>query len=285
MSGTFGVFGNESNPGNVSPAANYKSPSPPIWVSISPPSAPSPANNQPSGGQGCSVLGHCTSCPNGSSCQEYLPGTYPSGLDTTGNAALFDPGLYYITSSGFKTKNSDLKMCPVPSVCTSDTNTAGGMLVYDTGSASGGCDVTGGFNTDTNTNKNFTNPLYGAGVDQSNPTAAPTGPYYGLLFFEDQSACAHTGSGPTSSGGSHQLGQGNSCFPVVGTIFITNTLQIMTANPSQYQNVQYNGGTCTGVNLYGEVIVSALHIVGGTTITMNLYSQSLFKIRQVALVQ
>ena len=285
VSGTFGVFGNEANPGNVSPTANYKSPSPPIWVSIAPPSAPSPANNQGSGGQACSVLGHCSSCPNGSSCKEFLPGTYASGLDTTGNDALFDPGLYYITSSGFKVKNSNIKMCPVPSICASDTNTAGGMLVYDTGSASGGCDVTGGFDIDTNTNHSTFNPLYGAGVNQASTSSAPTGPYFGLLFFEDQNACAHTGNGQTSSGGSHVLGQGNSCFQLVGTIFITNTLQIMTANASQYQDVQYNGGTCTGVNLYGEMIVSALSIVGNSAVTMNLFSQSLFKIRQVALVQ
>ena len=35
--------------------------------------------------------------------------------------------------------------------------------------------------------------------------------------------------------------KGLRCFSLIGTVYITNTLAIMTANPAQYQSVAYNG--------------------------------------------
>ena len=107
--------------------------------------------------------------------------------------------------------------------CTADATTKNGMLIYDTGSLSGGCDNSSGFTIDTNSNDIF----YGAGVSSSNLTGAPAAPYYGILFFEDRNACAQT----------HTLGKGNGCFSIIGTVYATNTLAIMTATPAQYQSV------------------------------------------------
>jgi hypothetical protein len=200
-----------------------------------------------------------------------VPGYYPSGINVKNNNAIFDPGVYYLMTSGFYTKNAAVGMC---TSCAADPTTVNGMVLYDTGNPSGGCDVTGGFTIDTLS----IGTLYGAGVSSSSLTGAPAAPYYGILYFEDRSACAHTGNQ------SHSLGQGNSCVYQVGTTYITNTNAIMVANPTQYQSVRMNGGTCTTTNLVGEVVVSALSIVGNSTIKMQLLPQSLIKVREIALV-
>ncbi len=114
----------------------------------------------------------------------------------------------------------------------------------------------------------------GAGVSSATPTAAPAGPYYGIAFFEDRNACAQT----------HTLGQGNGCFSIVGTIYITNTLATMLASPALVQSVDYHGTPCTGVQNFGEIIVSALSMQGNVSITMGLFPSGFLKTRQIALV-
>jgi Putative Flp pilus-assembly TadE/G-like len=292
--GNFGVFGGPStNPGNVNLGTlpgKYLSPSSPILDPLASVAAPSvPATTPPSGGQSCTVLGHCGDCPapgfSGSkpaTCTEFLPGTY-SSLDATGiNSAIFDPGIYFIKGGGFTLKNDTVAMC---TSCAQDATTKSGMLIYDTCSTAttatpcaAGSDSTGGFTVDTNANAE----LLGAGVNSANPTGSPASPYYGILFFEDRNADAHTGNG---AHGAHHLGQGNGCFSLIGTIYITNWLSIMQANASHYQEVRYNGTPCTGVQNYGEIIVSELSIVGTSGINMGLFPNSFLTVRQIALVQ
>ena len=276
----FGSFGGPLPPSvysnlHIGTTGHYLSPADPIQdplAFVNPP-ATTGLTSRPSGGQGCGT--HCSSCPNGSSCQEYLPGLYASGVTVKNNDAIFDPGIYYIQSGGFTTKNAAVKMCPSPSVCAADTNTANGMLVYDTGAASGGCDVTGGFTVDTGSN----DTLLGAGLTASNLSAAPVAPYYGILFFEDRNACAHTGNN------SHTIGQGTGQICVIGTMYITNTLPIMTADATHYQAVDYNGNPATCVNNYGEIIVSTLKLVGTTSsIKMTLLPLPSVILKQIALV-
>jgi hypothetical protein len=274
----FGVFGGDlSNPGSVSlgTKGHYLAPADPIQDPFASVAAPTqPTGSLPKGGQACT---HCGNCPNGSSCQEYVPGNYASGVDTTGNDAIFDPGVYYLASGGFTTKNGAVGMC---TSCAADLTTKNGMVLYDTGPLSGGCDATGGFTIDTNSTSP-TGGFYGAGISSSNLTGVPAAPYYGILYFEDRNACAHTGNG---SNGHHTLGQGNSCVSQVGTTYITNTRAIMVANAAQYQEVRMNGGTCSGVSVVGEIVVSTLGIVGNSTITMQLLPTAFITVRQIALV-
>lgn len=265
----FGTFGGPlTNPGdvNVGSTGHYLAPSSPILdplASVQPPAIPSQA------GSSANCTTNCNSCPGGaSSCTEYKPGYYPNGINIKNATAMFDPGIYYMESGGFTTKNSTVGMC---TGCPADSTTVNGMLIYDTGPASGGCDASGGFTIDTNSNDVF----YGAGVSATNLTAAPSAPYYGILFFEDRNACANT----------HVIGQGNGCFSLVGTIYITNTLAIMQNNPSQYQTVDYHGTPCSNTQNYGEIIVSALSMQGTASLNMGLVPQGSLKIRQVALVE
>jgi Flp pilus assembly protein TadG len=283
--GDFGVFGPPvTNPGNVNlgSTGHFIATSPPIPDPFAGVSAPSvPATTPPQNGQACSVLGHCSDCPAPgfvgaapATCTEYLPGKYTS-LDLTGvNSAIFDPGIYYIQGGGFTLKNDTVKMC---TSCAADPTTRNGMVIYDTGSTSNPTQ-TGSFQVDTNANA----ILYGAGVSSTNLTGVPTSPYYGILFFEDRNADAHTGSG---AHGAHGLGQGNGCFTVVGTMYITNTLSIMQSSPTHYQEVKYNGTPCSSTQNVGQIIVSALDVVGTSNLNMTLYPTGFLTVRQLALVQ
>jgi len=284
--GDFGVFGAPAtNPGNVNVGSTgqYIGTAPPIPDPFAGVSAPTTTGlaTPPQNGQACTVLGHCSNCPAPgftgtapTSCQEYLPGIY-SSLDLTSvNSAIFDPGVYYIQGGGFTLKNDTVQMC---TSCTADPNTANGMVIYDTGTTSTN-HATGGFTVDTGANA----ILYGAGVSTANLHGAPTSPYYGILFFEDRNANAHTGNGKN---GAHILGQGNGCFSVVGTIYITNTQAIMQATPAQYQEVKYHGTPCSSTVNVGQIIVSALDVVGTSSLNMQLYSTGFLTVRQLALVQ
>jgi hypothetical protein len=279
--GTGGEFGNyggpTSNPGGLLLGSTglYIDPAPPVLDPLAGVPAPSqPATTPPASGQSCSVLSHCGSCPASgfsgsapSTCTEYLAGTYSLISINGTSSAFFDPGIYYVKGGGFKIKNSTVGMC---TTCASDPTTVNGMVVYDTGATSTAT-ATGGFTIDTNTSAK----LIGAGVSSGSPTAAPAAPYYGILFFEQRNADAQT----------HTLGQGNGCFSIIGTIYITNTVAIMSATPSHYQSVEYHGTPCTGVNNVGEIIVSQLTVKGNSGLNMQLFSIPYLNVRQIALVQ
>jgi hypothetical protein len=286
--GDFGTFGGPTtNPGNVSlgTTGHYLDPASPIQdplAGVPPPSEPAAAPAP------AACTAHCTDCPptgagltgtKPSTCTEYFPGKY-SSLDLTGvNSAIFDPGVYYIEGGGFTLKNDAATMC---TSCTPDAITKQGMLIYDTCAGAQPCalgsDATNGFTVDTNANA----ALLGAGVTSFASTAAPASPYYGILFFEDRNSNAHVGNGAHQA---HTIGQGNGCFSAVGTIYITNTLATMKSNAAHYQQVQYHGNPCTGVQNFGEIIVSQLTIKGTSGITMGLFPNGFLKVRQVALVQ
>jgi hypothetical protein len=269
----FGVWGGDfTNPGvSLGSTGHYISPA--SWMQdplagVAAPSVPG-GTPPPQNGQACSVLGHCGSCSGGAStCTEYLPGLYANGINIkNGGTVMFDPGIYYLQSGGFTTKHTTTGMC---TGCAADPTTVNGMLLYDTGPASGGCDASGGFDIDTLSQDSF----LGAGVSATNPTAAPASPYYGIVFFEDRNACAN----------GHTLGQGNSGVCFIGTVYITNTRAIMLANPAQYQSVEMNGGTNGCTQEYGQIIVGTLTMKGNDQIQMGLFPTSYLKVRQVALV-
>jgi len=274
----FANFGGPtSTPGSllVGSTGHYVDPAYPIQDPLAGVPAPSvPTATPPANGQSCSTLGHCGSCPASgfsgtapSTCTEFLPGAYSSINIKNVSSAFFDPGVYYIKGGGFTLKNSTVGMC---TTCAADATTVNGMVIYDAGATTTST-ATGGFTIDTNTSAE----LVGAGVSTGNPTAAPASPYYGILFFEQRNADAQT----------HTLGQGNGCFSIIETIYITNTLAIMSANPSHYQGVMYHGTPCTGVSNVGEIIVSQLTLKGTAGINMQLFPTPYLNVRQIGLVQ
>lgn len=246
----FGVWGGQTtNPGSVQlgTTGKYLAPSSPGLDPLA--SVPAPAMPG-SAGTTTAVGAGQYGCP--SSCTLYSPGLYSGGLKVKNDTAIFKPGIYYVSNGDFSLKNSAASMCRSAS-CAADTNTGNGMVIYHTGS--------GSFQISTN----VTATLMGAPY---------TSIFKGILFFQDRNAAAT----------SHGLGQGNGCFTVQGTIYITNTLAIMQSDPTHYQSVSYNGTPCSGTVGQGAIIAGALSIVGNSEIDMNLNGTSYANVRQVALV-
>jgi Flp pilus assembly protein TadG len=230
-----------------------------------------------------------------SRCRVYTPGLYTGGLDTSSVPSnygiLFAPGLYYMRGGGFALKNvmggggaaeSYNAMC---TGCPSNTDTGTGMLVYDSGPAgsSFGNNRTGGFDINTNVSATLLGPTLMTTNNRGEAVPAP--PYYNILFWEDRMADKHVGSNPPTAGGAHSLGQGNGCFSLIGTIYATNTRDDMIADPTHYQEVNYNGNPCSTTVQQGYIVVSSLQIVGTTTIRMKLLPFGFMTIQQVALVR
>jgi hypothetical protein len=294
----FGVLGGATtNPGSVSlgTTGTYVSPHSIVQDPLRSVLAPAPPTAI---GAWAPITNGTDGCRNTAGCIEYFPGLWVGGLNASGVApVIFRPGLYYMRGGGFTMKNVDggggnlnnwNAMCP-PLVggfgCAADPDTGNGMVVYDTGPAGSvlNSDPTGGFTIDTNVRAS----LLGATKTTVNTDGqtVPAGPYYGILFWEDRNANAHTGSQPTYKGGAHSLGQGNGCFTLIGTIYMTNWLSVMTGDLTHYQEVDYNGSPCSTTYTQGDIIVSSLQIVGSTTIRMKLVPYGFSKIRQIALVR
>ena len=101
--------------------------------------------------------------------------------------------------------------------------------------------------------------------------------YLGMLFFEDRNAAANTGKNAHSMGGGGGL-------QLLGTIYLTNTLATMNADPTHYQELDLQGTPGSSTYIQGEIIVGTLHMAGNAAITMNLNSNAILDIRQVAMV-
>ena len=255
---------------------SYLSPASPILdplAGVAAPSVPATA------GTSTSIAKGVDGCTNNGGCTEFSPGLCVGELKPGKNTTvLFKPGLYYVQGTGgvdFKQSvgggTNDNAMCVG---CAADPNTGTGMVIYDTGPAgsTAGHNPSGGFTVGTNAN------LVLAGANNTtvlNGNTVPGPPYYGILFWEDRTANANT----------HVLGQGNGCFSLVGTIYITNTLAIMQADSTHHQTVNYHGTPCSGTINQGDIIVGQLGIVGNTSISMGLFPYGFLKIRQVSLVE
>lgn len=271
----FGVFGGaSSNPGSVSlgTTGHYLSPVSPIQDPLAGVSQPS----DPGGSQPATTLiaNGVDGCTNGGGCTLYSPGKYAS-LKPGKTTVIFKPGLYYVDGGGVDFKQTtgggvnNNGMCVG---CASDPNTGTGMTIFDTGPVSGGFAQSGGFNIGTQASIALQGPTNT--TTNSQGQTVPAAPYYNVLFWEDRTAATN----------SHTLGQGNGCFSLIGTIYITNTQAIMAANSTHVQSVTYHGTPCSATVNQGDIIVSDLSLAGNTAISMNLVPYGFLTVRQVALV-
>lgn len=281
--GTGADFGNwglglAATVANVSTGSgSYLAKASPIEDPLAGVSAPNPTTplTFPAGTQ-TAVAAGVGSCPVGSGgCTAYSPGLYPNGIKITSGTALIKPGIYYITGSQ-KTSGVDYGFscsatCNIAMATgTADTITGtgwdgtpsgGGALFYLTGTSGPGASPYGGVNIS-------------AGGNVSLVGSPTTSTYDGILFFEDHNAPALT----------HNLGGGGTMV-LHGTIYLTNTLSIMTATPTQYQTLTLGGNAGNNTLLEGEIIVGSLALQGTPNITMDLDPNSTLILRKVALVQ
>jgi hypothetical protein len=223
---------------------------------------PAPAN--PGGGlpPKVAVADGVSGCPPPASpannCQLYSPGLYTGGIDVQNETALFKPGLYYIDGGGFK--NSANGRMLMATGFPADPATGAGMVVYN---AAGGT-----FDVGANSSASL------VGSDAGTI-------YKGILFFESRTGPANTGIGASDE---HRFGGGGS-VTLKGTIYITNSLPVMTTTPGQYQRVLLQGTPGSTTRIIGQIITSALKMGGNAAIIMQLDSTATLNIRQVALVK
>jgi Flp pilus assembly protein TadG len=204
--------------------------------------------------------GSCPAVNSPGGCDFYLPGNYPTGITASGSnnyVAYFFPGIYYMDSTGFTSgANGNMQMYSGANPDTTANGTGSGMLVYNTG--------TGLFIVGKNA---------GATLVGSDDTSV----YKGILFFQDRSAPAHT----TKNTDDHIIG-GGGALALTGTIYINNSLSVMTG--SRYQLLQLQGGGGSNTFIKGEIITNQLLLGGSGTIRMNLNPAAVTPVRQVALV-
>ena len=247
----------------VQPASPITDPLAAVPVPVKPAAAAAPVTGSPAAGS--------NGCPAGASCTLYSPGAYAGGIDIKGTTAVFKPGIYYITASGF---TGDSNGCMVMATGFTDsgagstsTGWTGNMLVYNTG--------TGTFNWGANFGK--ADKCSGTSFLVGSPTNSV---YEGILFFQDRASAAAT----------HSLG-GGGAVALNGTMYFTNTLATMLATPAHYQTLSLGGnssitigpvGTCP---CYGGIVVDGLSVGNNQTLQINLSPQTLSGIRQVGLVQ
>ena len=144
-----------------------------------------------------------------------------------------------------------------------DDDTGPGMMVYNTGN---GTDDT--FDVGANSEAQL--------VGSCSTLTCDT--YKGILFFQDRTSAAHTGNK------AHRFG-GGGAVSLVGTIYVTNSLAIMTATPAKYQEVLLQGTPGSNTSITGEIVASALSLGGNATIQMFLDPSQVLHIRQVSLVK
>jgi hypothetical protein len=278
--GTGADFGTRGGPtttfaplvGNLGTTGHYDQPDllmqDPL-ANVNPPSIPT--NTAPMG-TSITVTAPNYGCPTSAgSCQLYYPGLYPSGLNVgSNNTALFVPGIYYIQSTGgFScTAGCSMSMATMPAGYTDTltlTGWTGNMLVYNTGPTSNPTNA-GRFDI--------------SGTGSVDLVGSPTGSTYkGILFFQDRNSDAHIDTNAQA----HRMGGGGG-MTLTGTIYLTNTLSTMFGTSGHYQALKLQGSPGSGTHIQGEIIVGVLDLGGNGGITMNLNSNAILYISQIALV-
>jgi hypothetical protein len=287
--GNFGVWGGpvtqppsgNYNPGNTGTYQDGAFPIPDPLGKIVPPTDPnsgattSPATTNLNPGQGaCPANTPTASAP----CVLYQPGHYAQGIAGKNNTLIFSPGIYYITNSG----TCDNKN-PCGFSCTDNciafvgpgtdptTKWSGNVMFYSTGPVVGKTAFinAGTFNIGSNANVTL--------------TGSPAGSSYkGILFFEDRQSIANT----TPSKTPHTLGGGGT-ITLVGTIYLNNSdnsAPLASADATHYQELDLGGTSGGTTTIQGEIIVNALSLGGTSGITMNLNSNAVITVDQIALV-
>ena len=227
------------------------------------PGVPGVTVSIPGGSPGCPL-------PPSRSCTVYSPGTY-SQIRIQNEFALFNPGLYYITSGGFEIRSNGIAhMAP----CIAPIATFGcGMVIYNSASSSAV-----GFASNSGqlqgTSYSYTFPDGTTCTGNCLLGANENGPFGGILFFQARSSPARY----------HTL-IGGAGLVLRGTIYMTNTEATMRANPNTFQTLELQGTPGSTTRVVGMIIVDRLTLGGNATLRMTLNPTSTLNVRQVALVR
>lgn len=317
----FGVFGGPSRaPGGFStnPPAAWQSPAAPVadpFATVSAPPDPKVAGKSTSVGFGVN------GCPDPGGCTEYSAGDY-TGIDIKNSTAIFDPGVYYIGTSGL---NLDSNSIVRPSTATGDGSM--GTVFFMTCSTPGACQKSGvgGTSVASNSGKkgpstcpapagqfqcyatlNAVCPGTGGGLPTGgNPPvpnfvgqnvlvgpcttngwydvpASTTGPIRGMVLYSDRSG---VGSDDFSGGGGLLL---------IGTLYVhdcPNSPACVPPTPGKGSTGDYKsslalgGNSGEGTEVVGFIVSDTLNMHGTPTIDMFLKSSNFKGVLKAALLR
>lgn len=276
--GTGADFGSVGGPYNAPPFGTFASGTTGSYTprdflmqdpleSVAPPPVPTNTGNMGTSQPLANGQSGCPASPN-KPCQLYYPGLYTSGINGDNSTPVFLPGVYYIQSTqGMNcTNNCDIYMASGAAADTyTNTGWTNNVLFYNTGPTSAPTNA-GRFNLSANGSVQ----LIGS---------PPNSSYKGILFFQDRNSDAHIDTNQQA----HKLGGGGT-MTLQGTIYLTNPLSTMSADSTHYQALKLQGGPGSGTQIQGEIIVGVLDLGGNGGITMNLNSNSILYVSQIALV-
>jgi hypothetical protein len=266
----------------------------------------------------CAVPNGTYGCPD-TTCTEYFPGYYPSGISVKNATAIFDPGIYYVLN-GF---SADSNSCLRPSTATGDGS--GGTMFYfaDTSSINVGansgkkCPATA-FNTTSGSGSlpygakctaassipsNLPSSLSGSvllgpcqaptvtslctpncATNYGDPqgTSDPLGEQRGFLFFQNRAQDASTN--PNWTGGGQFLLSGTMYFHQCVTSGSDTGVGCSTSSAFN-DNVTLGGNSGSGTYVLGQVVADQVTLGGTSGLTMDLNPSSVYSILKASLLQ
>ena len=308
----------------TNPPASWQSSTVPIpdpFRKLAPPPVTTAAT-VPGAGTSKTVLLGVDGCPLGIpyvTCTEYLPGNYPGGITVSSQVALFAPGVYYVGGSGLilasgglarptdsTTGAACIPLLPIPPCHNASAAGDGSMgtifylqagALVNIGSNSG-TQIATPFDTSralcpgqapfdsrlripsTADGNVFLAPCTTNGTYETTPTNVGSGASpgaRGMLFFQDRSKAA--------------LPQfhGQGALLLNGAMYFHHCPNSMTGPcnnpPTDYQTqLGLWGGSGTGTQLVGQIVVDKLSLQGNSSINMDLSPQP-FNGLSVALLQ
>jgi hypothetical protein len=266
----------------------------------------------------CTVPNGTHGCPD-TTCAEYTPGYYGSGINVKNTTAIFDPGIYYVLN-GF---SADANSCLRPSTAQGDGS--GGTMFYfaDTNSINVGansgkkCPATA-FNTTSGSEflpygakctaassipSNLPASLSGSvllgpcqaptvtalctpncATNYGDPqgTSDPLGEQRGFLFFQNRAQNADTN--PNWTGGGQFLLSGTMYFHQCVTS--GSDIGVGCSTSSAYNDsVLLGGNSGSGTYVLGQVVADKVRLGGTSGLTMDLNPSSVYSILKASLLQ
>jgi hypothetical protein len=255
------------------------------------------------------IAGGTKGCPLGSTCKEYSPGYYATGITVKNFAAIFDPGLYYLDGDF----TADANSCLRPSTAVGD-GSGGTIFYFNTGTLavdanSGSPKPNGCTDSISTTASNGVGQLQ-FGVKCTAASEVPanlpatltgnlmmgpcTGPYgdplltddpigeqHGILFFGNRSTAAAT---PAWGGGGSAAALGSMyfhyCHSPDGAGLGSNC-----PTSAFTDNITLQGGSGSTSYVVGNIVADQLGLGGNPSIVMDLNPSALYYVFKASLLQ
>jgi hypothetical protein len=276
---------------NFGTTGHLAAPATPIGDPYSQIAAPNPASLP--NGTSTHVANGVNGCPVASGCTEYTAGKYPTGISVQLNdAAIFDPGAYYITGGMSLAGNS----CARPSTAAGDGS--GGTMFYfsdsnsisvagNSGVACGAAFSSSRLNCPGNSSPLPTLPLTGdvflapCSGPFGDPLGAsdPDGQQRGIVFFQNRSKSANPSLG------------GNGSVLTVGTLYFHQCVTSGSDTGTGCSSSAYNtvltlaGNSASSSMVLGDIVADNISMGGNSGITMNLNPASFNSLLKAGLLR